>query len=193
MRTLRKYTWVSIPVITSLVLFSSFNSKADTDCSNGCNIEVLFPGVYSDETCVVSINGGTYSETVLLPTISTSSLQVDGNEAGSKAFNITLQECPSDRTVAVSFVSNLSAADSTTGNLTNTTGDGYSENVQIRNRKEDGTQVLIDDSASGQDYAIPSAGGNVTHQFTASYYANGNNAVTAGVLKSLAGVELIYK
>lgn len=193
MRTLRKYTWVSIPVIFSLVLLPSVNLKAGTDCSNGCNIEVLFQGVYSDETCVVSINGGAYSETVLLPTISTSSLQVDGNEAGSKAFNITLQECPSDRTVAVSFVSNLSAADSATGNLINTTGDGYSENVQVRIRKEDGTQVLIDSSASGQDYTIPSTGDNVTHQFTASYYADGNNAVTAGVLKSLAGVELVYK
>ncbi|MCX8958672.1 type 1 fimbrial protein [Erwinia psidii] len=193
MRSLNKYTWLTVPIMIFSGMLFSLQLKADTDCSNGCNIDVSFIGSYNDETCVVSINSGTYSEVVSLPTVSTTSLQANGNEAGSKNFNITLQECPSDRTVAVTFVSNLSAADSTTGNLINTTGDGYSENVQVRIRKEDGTQVVIDQSASGQDYVIPSTGSDVTHQYTASYYANGNNAVSAGVLKSLAGVQLVYK
>ncbi|AXF77603.1 type 1 fimbrial protein [Erwinia tracheiphila] len=193
MQSVNKFLQLTVPMFLISCLLISLSLKAATDCSNGCNIDVLFQGFYNDETCIVSINSGTYSETVFLPTISASSLQTDGTEAGSKNFNITLQECPSDRTVSVTFVSNLSAADSTTGNLTNTTGEGYSKNVQVRIRKEDGAQILIDDSSSGQDYIIPSAGSDVTHQYTASYYANGNNAVSAGVLKSFAGVELVYK
>ncbi|EXU76633.1 MULTISPECIES: fimbrial protein [Erwinia] len=192
MYSLNKHIRLTVSAMMFSGLFFPLQLAADTDCSNGCNIEVLFQGVYNEETCIVSINSGTYSEVVLLPTISTSSLQTDGNEAGSKNFDITLQECPSDRTVTVKFVSNLSSADSTTGNLINTTGDGYSENVQVRIRKEDGTQVIIDDTESGQDYVVSSSGDDVTHQYTASYYASGNNAVTAGVLKSLAGVELVY-
>ncbi|EOS94462.1 type 1 fimbrial protein [Erwinia tracheiphila] len=197
MQSVNKFLQLTVPMFLISCLLISLSLKAATDCSSNsndrCSIGVLFQGFYNDETCIVSINSGTYSETVFLPTISTSSLQKGGAEAGSKNFNITLQECPSDRTVSVTFVSNLSAADSTTGNLTNTTGEGYSKNVQVRIRKEDGAQILIDDSSSGQDYIIPSAGSDVTHQYTASYYANGDNAVSAGVLKSFAGVELVYK
>lgn len=193
MRSLSKLKRHAASAVFFSGLLVSLQLKADTACSINCNIDVLFQGVYNDETCNISVNSGTYSETVLLPTISTSALKVSGAEAGNKGFDITLKDCPSDRIVAVTFISNQSAADTTTGNLVNTTGTEYSENVQVRIRKENGTQVVIDDAATGQDYAIPAAGGDVTHQYTASYYAKGSDAVTAGKLRSLAGVELVYK
>lgn len=193
MRSLNKYARHAVSTVFFSGLLVSLQLKADTTCSNECKINVTFQGVYNDETCNISVNSGTYSETVLLPTISTTSLQANGSEAGNKEFDITLKDCPSDRVVAVTFVNNMSMVDSTTGNLTNTVGTDYSENVQVRIRKENGTQIVIDDPTTGQDYAIPAAGGDVTHQYTASYFANGSGAVTAGMLKSLAGVELVYK
>ena len=193
MRSLNKYARHAVSAVFFSGLLVSLQLKADTTCSNECKINVTFQGVYNDETCNISVNSGTYSETVLLPTISTTVLQTNGNEAGNKEFDITLKDCPSDRVVAVTFVNNMSMVDSTTGNLTNTVGTDYSENVQVRIRKENGTQIVIDDPTTGQDYAIPAAGGDVTHQYTASYFANGSDAVTAGMLKTLAGVELVYK
>jgi len=193
MFSLNKHTRYILTAVFFSGMMVSLQLRSEMTCNNSCNIDVIFQGVYTDETCNVSINSGNYSETVLLPTISVSSLQVNGAEAGNKNFDIILKDCPADRTVTVTFVSNLSEADTTTGNLKNTSGNDYSENVQVRIRKENGTQVVIDDVSSGQEYAIPSAGGDVTHQYTASYYANGNDAVTAGTLKSLAGVELVYK
>lgn len=192
MRSLNKYARHAVSTMFFSGLLVSLQLKADTTCSNECKINVTFQGVYNDETCNISVNSGTYSETVLLPTISTTSLQANGSEAGSKEFDITLKDCPASRVVTVTFVNNLGMVDNNTGNLTNTEGDDYSKNVQVKIYKENGQQVFIDKSSTGQDYVIPSAGGDVTHQFTASYYANGSDAVTAGMLKTLAGVELVY-
>lgn len=91
------------------------------------------------------------------------------------------------------FTSSAAAADPSTGNLTNAVGDAYSQNVQVRLRKENSTQVVIDDSSTGQDYIIPSTNSPVTHTFTSSYYAKGDSAVTAGAVNTAASVEIVYK
>jgi major type 1 subunit fimbrin (pilin) len=65
--------------------------------------------------------------------------------------------------------------------------------VQIRIRKENNDRTIIDEPTSGQDYVIPAAGDAVSHRFTASYYAKGNSAVTAGRVHTVAGVDLVYK
>lgn len=169
-------------------------SQAALACGNtDCSIDVSFVGVYTDETCAISINGASNNETVTLPRLSTVALKNDGAEAGSRPFDITLKDCPASRTVTLTFVSNISPADTATGNLINTTGSDYSQNAQLRLRKENGSQVVIDDAATGQDYVISSTGDALTHQYTVSYYAKGDSAVTAGKVQAAAGVELVYK
>ena len=168
----------------------SFSAAA---CVTDCKISVDFTGVYTDETCTVAINNASSDETVYLPQMSIDTLQSNGNEAGSVPFDITLKDCPANRTVAVFFNSSSTPADSATGNLVNATGGTFSQNVQIRLRKENGTQVIIDNAASGQDYQISAAGDPLSHRFSASYYANGSTAVTAGEVNAIAGVELVYK
>lgn len=166
-----------------------------TACAYAVNysMDVYFTGTYTDETCVVEINNGSNNEVVTLPKISVISLQTNGSEAGSVPFNITLKECPASRTVAVFFNSSISGTDTATGNLINDTGPDMSKNVQIRLRKEDSSQIIIDDASSGQDYIISATADPLSHRFLASYYAKGDSAATAGKIQTVAGVELVYK
>lgn len=157
------------------------------------SMDVHFTGIYTDETCVIEINNGSNNEIVQLPRISVMSLDKNGNEAGSVPFNITLKECPANRTITVFFNSTVSGADTATGNLINDAGTGMSKSVQVRLRKEDSSQVVIDDATSGQDYLISATAAPLSHRFLASYYAKGDSAVTAGKIQTIAGVELVYK
>ncbi len=174
--------------LTSGIFISSSHA-----CLTDCAIDVYFTGTYSDETCDIVINNASSNEVVTLPTISAASLAKNGNEAGSVPFDIMLKNCPASRTVTLFFNSSVTAADNATGNLVNRTGWTYSNNVQIRLRKENSSQVIIDDANSGQDYVISPAADPISHTFAASYYAKGDAAVTAGKVHAIAGVELIYR
>jgi major type 1 subunit fimbrin (pilin) len=175
------------------VIFSGQLLSVASACVTDCAIEVDFTGNYTDETCNVVVNNAGSDESISLPQRSTALLKKDGSEEGSTAFDITLKDCPASRTVKVFFNSSVSSADAATGNLINDVGDKFARNVQIRLRKENNSQVIVDDAASGQDYLISSVADPLTHRFTASYYANGDSAVTAGKIHAVAGVELLYK
>lgn len=178
----------------NVIFIMSMSSSWAQSCAGvDCKVQVQFKGTYVQDTCDISINNGTSSETVTLPTLSSATLQQDGAEGGSGVFNVTLKNCPAGKTIMLQFVSGMSASDTQTGNLVNTAGSNYSSNVQVRIRKSDNTQIKIDDSNTMQDYVIDTAGNDVTHAFVSSYYAKGNHAVTAGDVKAIAGIELYYK
>ncbi|TBL68531.1 type 1 fimbrial protein [Hafnia alvei] len=167
--------------------------SAAQGCLNDCAIDVYFTGTYTEETCNVEINNTGSDGVVTLPVISVNSLRDNASEAGSVPFNITLGDCPANRTIGVLFNSTITAADSETGNLLNDAGATYSKNVQVRLRNENSDHVIIDDADSSQDYIISSSAEPVSHTFIVSYYANGDAAVTAGKVYAVAGVELVYK
>lgn len=172
----------------------SLAAQAET-CSapNGCRIPATFTGVYQEETCEVSINGGASENVVTLPKIATAQLQRSGDEAGSRQFEIALKSCPAGRPVDLHFISDGIATDSDTGNLTNRTGTGMSQGVQVRLRNASGIQLRIDDINSYQQYLIPSSGDQVTKYYIASYYAKSTGDVTPGLVNTLSGIELRYK
>jgi len=178
--------------VLATVLLSYFNNGIAESCDS-CRIKVLFTGEYVDATCNISINGGSNSGTVTLPTLSINSLSHNGAESGGTQFAISLKDCPPSRVVTVRFISNLSLPDTETGNLLNDAGNENSHNVQIRIRKENGSQIKINDADSGQDYQIPASNEEIKHFYTVNYYAKGNSAVTPGLVKSTAGIDLIYK
>jgi len=175
------------------VFLLSYLSNGLAEPCNSCNIDVSFQGEYLEETCNISINGAGNSETVTLPTLSINGLDHDGAEVGSRQFAISLKGCPSNRVIRVRFISNISSPDPETGNLRNDSGGENSRNVQIRIRKENGSQIKINDADSGQDYDISTSSEEVKHFYTASYYAKGNSAVTPGLVKTTASIDLIYK
>ncbi|EKS6740525.1 type 1 fimbrial protein [Enterobacter ludwigii] len=164
------------------------------ECANsmGCKIPVTFIGTYLESTCEVNIDGRGVESNVTLPTIATANLHRDGDEAGSRLFQIGLRSCPSGKNIKLRFVSAGTGADGSTGNLVNTSGEGMSRGVQVRLRNSGGKQLQIDDNNSFQQYVIPSSGEEVTHYYEASYYAKGTGTTTPGLVNAIAGVELVY-
>ncbi|PIJ49611.1 hypothetical protein BL250_11835 [Erwinia sp. OLTSP20] len=185
--------FVRLMVLATGIL-SSFALLASDYCSSSgaCRIPVQFSGIYKDETCRISINKGSSDETVNLPSVSTTKLQNDGNEAGSQQFNITLRACPASQKINLRFVSAGNQVDKRTGNLLNSTASGMSKAVQIRIRNEASIQMVVDDPYSYQSYNIPSGGDDVTHFFSAAYYANGSRRVTPGSVYAFSGIDLVY-
>ncbi|CNH99272.1 fimbrial protein [Yersinia pekkanenii] len=170
--------------------------QAASSCAGttDCNVQVSFTGEYLEDTCEVSINDGSSSESVLLPTLSTNQLRTDGAEAGKQQFQIALKSCPVNRTVSLRFISaGASVPDVITGNLQNEVADDFSKNAQIRLSKATGQQMVVGDENSVQEYVISSSGEDVTHYFLAGYYAKGMNTVTPGQVRATAGIELVYK
>lgn len=159
----------------------------------GTPLNVDFQGVFVDETCDVVINGNSSTETVVMPRVSNITLRNNGGEAGSTPFSIRLEGCPSGKTMKLVFNSDPAAMDNTTGNLLNQTGTGYSRNVQVRVRNESGAQMVINDSATAQDYVIPVAGGAVSHQFSVSYFSTRPLAATSGDVHSVASITVDYQ
>lgn len=184
-----KKTINSVFIGVTLLFTGQISAQAE-ECKS-CSIDVSFTGIYNDETCEVVINDAGNTETITLPEMSTQTLKTPGTEAGSIAFRIGLKECPANRNIQLKFIS--SASDSATGNLLNTTGKEYSKNVQIRIRKNNGSQIKIGDLASSQSYFIPESGETITHEYIANYYASGSTGSTPGEVKTTAEIELIYQ
>lgn len=156
-------------------------------------ITVDFTGEYVNETCEVSVNGGSNSETVSLPLISTTALSNSGGEGGKTGFNVTLNECAGNQAVLLRFNSNYSSADTLSGNLLNQTGGGYSKNLQLRLRKEDNSQMIIDDLNTADRFEIREGETPVTHQYYVTYYSGSDGPVTAGKVYAVAGITLEYE
>ncbi|MFH8136205.1 fimbrial protein [Pantoea osteomyelitidis] len=167
---------------------------SETKCKDDqCNVIVNFSGKYLEETCEVDINGNGNEDTITLPTILTSSLNNDGDEAGHTPFSVSLSNCPYSRTVALYFKTGSAGSDARTGNLLNSQGSDYAKNVQIRLRKQDASVIKVDKLETMQRYNISASGETVKHSYTASYYANGNLKATAGEVETQAEIDLIYE
>lgn len=181
--------------VTFCVMLLTYNKTVQADQpSQDCqlNINVGFTGNYLEETCELSINGASNNETVRLPTLLVNNLGINGSEAGTQPFTIALKGCPFNRNIALIFRASLSGTDSLTGNLINGIGQNYAKNVQVRLRKENGSPIRINDITTAQYYVIPATGEEVIHNFSASYYAKGNDSATAGEVETKAIIEIIY-
>jgi type 1 fimbria pilin len=184
-----------------LLLTAAFASnqsvQAASSCAGAtdCNIPVTFKGEYIEDTCEISIDGASSTETVTLPTLSANLLNRDSAEEGHYPFQIALKRCPANKLIDLRFVAagGSMLPDAATGNLQNEVAADYSQNVQVRLRKAAGPQMVVGDGNSVQEYVIPATGDDITHYFLASYYAKGTNAVTSGLVKATAGIELVYK
>ncbi|WP_330982223.1 MULTISPECIES: fimbrial protein [Enterobacterales] len=178
--------------ILMLLLMSPMVLAQPCTVNDNCKIDVQFKGSFLENTCDLSINNGTANETVTLPTISTASLTHNGAEAGSQLFAITLSNCPINKAISLYFASTASGVNTATGNLPNATGNDYGKDVEIRLRKSDQQQMVIDNPDSSQDYDISNTA-EVTHQFIASYYSVGTSGVSAGLVSAAASIIVNYK
>ncbi|WP_426447530.1 fimbrial protein [Siccibacter colletis] len=190
MYSVTRYMRVFSLLLAGLTGFSG-NADAESCADTNCKVSVLFKGTYLEDTCDVIINNGSSTETVVLSTLSTNTLKTNGAEAGSVAFDIMLKGCPTAKTISLWFAS--TDADSATGNMVNAKGNEYSSNVQVRLRNAAGSQLVLNDRNSVQDYIIPATGGDVVHSYQAMYYADGTGAVTPGLVNAMASINLTYR
>ncbi|MBS1203462.1 MAG: putative fimbrial subunit [Proteobacteria bacterium] len=149
---------------------------------------VTFNGELTAETCQIAADS--VDRLVQLPTIAIQTLNAAGTTAGSKGFDLNVEQCPEGISqVAAHFEAiGSSGADTATGNLTNQyTGTGTAAtNVQVRLYNSDEKQLKLGETGAPATVT----GGKATMRYYGGYYAT--NATTAGLVYAQAAYTLAY-
>lgn len=150
---------------------------------------VTFNGKLVAGTCGATVNGGTASQTVTLPTVHVSSLGAVAATAGTTPFTITLtgQECKDGTTTATPYFESEVAKVNAAGRLINTTTATDLVEVQLLNNA--GTVINVNDISTTQATSVSATG---TFNYSARYYATAA-ATTAGAVTSSVSYSIIYK
>lgn len=151
------------------------------------NGEIIINGEVTDGTCTISVNGGTESAIVTLPTVSTNALTGVGQTAGATGFNLALTDCPTSGSVRAYF-ENINVTQST-GYLTNQAAVGSeAQNVEVQILSANDTPIDLRNN-TGNDVLVNFSGtGTATLYYIARYIATdaaGPGLVTAKLLYSL--------
>lgn len=156
--------------------------------------KINFTGKVVAQTC--SVDTGSESLSVVLPTVSTTTLSTDAKTAGLTPFTIQLTGCTVS---AASGVDKVNAyfepnanTDYTTGNLTNTASSGAS-NVQIQLLNADGvTPIKLGQDATGQNVtAVQIDKAAMKLRYNAQYYATA--PATAGDVSATVNYTIVYQ
>jgi major type 1 subunit fimbrin (pilin) len=171
---------IVLSVITAAAALLSTGAQA-TDGT------VTFTGAVTATTCTV--NAGSPSFTVTLPTVSVSALSTAGATAGSTAFQIALTACTAGASVSTYFEPGATV-DSTTSRLKNA---GTATNVQVGLLNGDDSSAILAGAAqaSQNSHSTPITAGAATLKYFAQYVANGA-AAGAGSVSASVTYTLIY-
>ncbi|MGL6017136.1 MAG: fimbrial protein [Gibbsiella quercinecans] len=150
---------------------------------------ISFTGSVTDQTCTVSVNGGSATETVALPVVSKSVLAVAGDTAGATSFTLSLSDCTTASGNAYAYFEQGANVDITTGRLNNT---GTATNVAIQLKDANANAIYIgsDIQSDSPATAAISANGAATLNYSAEYYATG--ASTSGSVASSVTYSISY-
>lgn len=143
-------------------------------------------GKVINDTCAISVNNGTATSTVTLPTVVTGSLATAGATTGDTNFNVALTGCDSN-VVSAKMAFSGSNIDSGNGYL-NTTGSGQAANVQVQLLS--GATVINGNTQAGAP-TIAVSGGAGSTTLTARYFAKGA-AAGAGLVNTSVNFTLTY-
>jgi major type 1 subunit fimbrin (pilin) len=173
-------TW-RLLLLCSLLLAWTAPARA-ADGTVTVNGEVLL------ETCTV--NSGSPSFSVSLPTLGTSALTGIGSTAGATSFSLVLTDCVGLANTVTTYFENGPTTNAD-GRLINQTAGGASVDGQIRNA--DGSVVNLAASYGSQN-TTPSAlvGQGATQRFSIAYFANAS-PTTAGGFSSSVVYTLVYQ
>nr|WP_300307286.1 fimbrial protein [Halomonas sp.] len=140
-------------------------------------------GTVTDTSCTVTINGGSASSSVVLPTVSTASLTSNGAVAGATAFTFNLTECPATGGARAYFES--TNVDSSTGNLVNNSATPAG-NTQVQIIDAGGTSIDLRNNENNPFVSFDTSG-NANLTYSAQYIAVGG-AATPGDIDT----QLVY-
>ncbi|KLG05261.1 F17 fimbrial protein [Enterobacter cloacae subsp. cloacae] len=149
---------------------------------------VTFNGELIAETCEIAADS--VDRQVQLPTISIQTLNAAGTTAGSKGFDLNVENCPTGITqVAAHFEAiGSTGADTATGNLTNqyAGAETAATNVQVRLYNSDENQLKLGETGAPATVSD----GKATMRYYGGYYATA--ATTAGLVYAQAAYTLAY-
>ncbi|SMG54099.1 fimbrial protein [Paraburkholderia susongensis] len=148
---------------------------------------VTFNGQLTDDTCV--INAGDEDQTVTLDTLSSQSLAVAGQVAGSRMFDISVSQCPSTLSnVAAHFeTTNMNPS---TRNAINQASASPAQNVEVQLLDSNGTTPILLGS-TGTFVPIDATAGTAKMSYGGQYYATGKS--TAGNVTAIVRYTLAYQ
>lgn len=171
---------------TFLAVMMAGSVMAMTGAVHAADGTVKFVGNIVDEACVVDTNSA--NQTVQLGDVAASSF---GGSAGvqstAQKFDIVLTACPAG-TVAVGFAGASDAVDTT---LLKLDADQTAAGVGVRINNIDGTQVLMNDTASPERVTVPAGGGDVTLSYVGQYQST-SASVTAGTANATSQFTVLY-
>ncbi len=188
--------------IRTKILATSLLLAAMSPAAFASDGTITFTGLITGQTCSISGNGRPAGDfTVVLPNVSTSTLNTGGNTAGRAPFNIQLTGCtPNAGNVAVYFEPGANV-DLATGRLKNSTvavpaagtnpGVKAAGNVQIGLLNSDMTNISVGAAVATQNpQRVALASGAATLQYYAQYVATGT--ATPGIITSSVTYSIVY-
>lgn len=154
---------------------------------------ITINGKITDTTCTVSVDNGSASATVTLPTISATALPSANATAGTTPFNISLKDCSGTALKASTYFEAGAFTDAATGRLNIDTAAGAASNVQVQLLNANREAIIAGASqAAGQnDIAVDISSGSATLNYFAQYYATG--AVGAGAVTTQVDYTITYE
>ncbi|MDW8847675.1 fimbrial protein [Erwinia sp. MMLR14_017] len=175
---MKKVTMVSLGVLLA---------AAQVNAAEASDGTITFTGSIDSQTCAVSINGGSSSATVTLPSVSSSVLSSAGQIAGNTRFTVELNEC-STETGEVYAYFEQGANVNANGRLNNT---GTATNVELQ--LLDGANNVLNAGSTDQTTSPTTealTAGAATLSYSAQYYATAQ--ATSGTVASSVTYSINY-
>lgn len=157
--------------------------------ANASDGTISFTGAIVATSCVVTLNGGSASGTVTLPTIQAGALAASGNTAGPTNFTLNLTGCAavSGKTTVNAYFEAGATVNPTTGNLINS---GGATNVALQLLVASSSlQIIPGSPTQAQPTGVSLTGTSGALNYVVQYYATGTatpGTVTSSVTYSLA-------
>lgn len=173
----------------SLITLGLLLSAAQVNAAEASDGTIDFTGKIESQTCTVSVNGGSNTETVTLPPVATGLLQGSGQTAGDTRFTIALSGCKTkDGKVYAYF--EQTADVNTNGRLTNS---GSAKNVDLQLLTKNGSEInagSTEQISVNPSYSETLADGAATLTYIVRYYATA--AAEAGDVASAVNYSISY-
>lgn len=149
---------------------------------------ITFTGNIESDTCVVSVNGGSGTATVTLPTVSNRLLSESALTAGNTKFSINLTACSNDGAVYAYFEQGANV-DAASGKLTNS-GTATNVVVQLKDSNDGVINIGSDAQKTNPVSQVLDANGAAQLFYSAEYYATG--AAGAGTVSTSVTYSISY-
>ncbi|WMT16057.1 fimbrial protein [Serratia fonticola] len=154
---------------------------------------ITFNGELTANTCDVVVDGQGANATVVLPTVSTSQLQLATRTAGDTGFVMALNNCSGTLQTASAFFEAGASVDSVTGRLKNLTGGATNVSLQLLDGSSPSMAVI---KAGSQEQVTDTsyknvASGSTTLPYFVRYYAEA--PTTAGTVVSNVVYSIQYQ